>query len=76
MYGDNQSLLANTTMPKSILNNKSNTVAFHFLQEGSARDEWRTAYINKHIYASDMMKKLLPSGDKHIILLKIILYHL
>ena len=52
VYGDNQSVLANTTIPKSTLNNKSNAIAFHFVQEGSARDEWRKAYINTHINVS------------------------
>jgi hypothetical protein len=50
IYGDNQSVLANTTMPHSNLKKKSNAIAFHFVREGTARDEeWRTAYINTHM---------------------------
>ena len=30
----------------SILRKKSNSIAFHFVREGSAKDEWRTAYVN------------------------------
>jgi hypothetical protein len=44
--GDNQSVLANTTIPDSVLKKKSQSIAYHFVHEGSARDEWRTAYVN------------------------------
>ena len=43
--GDNQSVLANTTIPDSTLKKKSQSIAYHFVREGVARDEWRTAYI-------------------------------
>ena len=62
VYGDNQYLLDNTTMPESTLKNESNTIALHFVREGSARDEWRKAYINKNIYFADMMTNPLPLG--------------
>jgi hypothetical protein len=39
VYGDNQSVLANTTMPHSNLKKKSNAIAFHFVREGTARDD-------------------------------------
>ncbi|KAL7529293.1 hypothetical protein ACHAWF_002923, partial [Thalassiosira exigua] len=42
IYGDNQPVLANTTMPNLQLKKNSNSVAFHFVQEGCACDEWRT----------------------------------
>jgi hypothetical protein len=28
------------------LKKKSNAIAYHFVREGVARDEWRTAYVN------------------------------
>ena len=62
VYGDNQYLLDNTTMPESTLKNESNTIALHFVREGSARDEWRKAYINKNIDFADMMTNPLPLG--------------
>ena len=45
VYGDNQSVLANTTAPTSQLKKKSNSIAYHFVREGCARDEWRTTYV-------------------------------
>ena len=44
IFGDNQSVLANTTMPKSMMKKKTQVIAYHFVQAGCARDEWRTAY--------------------------------
>jgi hypothetical protein len=40
IYGDNQSVLANTTIPDSTLKKKSQSIAYHFVREGAARDEW------------------------------------
>jgi hypothetical protein len=40
VFGDNQSVLANTTASESTLKKKSNAIAYHFVREGCARDEW------------------------------------
>jgi hypothetical protein len=36
VFGDNQSVLANTTAPESMLKKKSSAIAYHFVQEGCA----------------------------------------
>ena len=64
IYGDNQSVLANTTIPDSTLKKKSQSIAYHFVREGVARDEWRTAYVNTHENPADLLTKPLPSGEK------------
>ena len=46
VFGDNQSVLCNTTAPASTLKKKSNAITYHFVREGFAQDEWRTANIN------------------------------
>ena len=45
IYGDNQAVLLNTTIPHSDWKKKSNSIAYHFVREGCVRDEWRAAYI-------------------------------
>ena len=40
IYGDNQLVLANTTIPDSMLKKKSQSIAYHFVREGAAWDEW------------------------------------
>ena len=61
--GDNQSVLANTNIPDSTLKKKSQIIAYHFIREGSARDYWRTSYVNTHDNEVDLLTKLLPSGE-------------
>ena len=38
IYGDNQPVLAYTTIPDSTLKKKSQSIAYHFVREGAARD--------------------------------------
>ena len=64
VFGDNQSVLANTTIPHSSLKKKSSSIAFHFVREGVARSEWRTAYLNTNYNPADMLTKSLPGGEK------------
>ena len=64
VYGDNKSVLANTSMPGSTLKKKMNSLSYHFIREGCARDEWRTAYVNTNFNLADLLTKCLPSGEK------------
>ena len=64
IFGDNQSVLANTTMPEYQLNKKTQSISYHFVREGCASDEWRTAYINTHENVADLLTKPLSSGEK------------
>ena len=57
IYGDNQSVLANTTIPDSTLKKKSQSIAYHSVREGVARDEWRTSYVNTHDNEADLLTK-------------------
>ena len=67
IYGDNQSVLCNTSVPDSTLKKKSNSIAYHFVREGCARDEWRTAsYVNTHSNSADLLTTPLPSGEKRM----------
>ena len=64
VYGDNQSVLANTTVPYLPLKKKSNSIVFHFVYEGTTRDEWRNTHIKTNGNTSDMLTKPLPIGEK------------
>lgn len=64
VFGDNQSVLSNTSHPHSVLKKKSALIAYHFVQEGVAKDEWRTTYLNTDLNPSDMMTKSLSRGKK------------
>ena len=61
--GDNQSLLANTTIPESTLNQKYQIICYHMIREGVARDECRTTYVKSQDNESYLLTKLL-CGEK------------
>ena len=62
IYGDNKSVLSNATMPDSVLQKKANSIAYHFVREGTSCDEWRIAYINTNENIADLLTK--PLGKK------------
>jgi hypothetical protein len=64
VFGNNQSMLANTVAPALMLKKKSNSIAYHFVREGVANDEWRTAYIKTDDNVAGLFTKPL-SGQKH-----------
>ena len=64
IWGDNQLVLCNASVPDSTSNKKPQSIAYHFVREGVARDEWRTAYFSTHDNLADLLTKVLPMGDK------------
>ena len=62
VYGDNKSVLYNTTLPDSTLKKKHHSIAYHYVREGCANDEWRTTYIKTEDNCSDITTKSLPNG--------------
>ena len=76
IFGDNQSVLANTSVPHSVLKKKSNSIAYHFVREGCARDEWRTAYVKTMFNPVDLLTKPLPNGGKRRRFVNMLLYHI
>ena len=76
IYGDNKSVLANTSVPESVLKKKSQSIAYHFVREGVARDEWRTTYVNTNDNEADLFTKVMPSGAKRKGFVRNILHHI
>ena len=76
IQGDNQSVLANITIPDYMLKKKNQSIYYHFVRVGSARDEWRTTYVNTHDNEADLLTKLLPSGEKRKGFVRCILHHI
>ena len=76
IHGDNQSVLANTSNPDSTLKKKSQSIAYHYVREGVARDEWRTSYVNTHDNESDLLTKTLPDGEKRRGFVRKLLHHI
>jgi hypothetical protein len=77
IYGNNQSVLANTTIPDLTLKKKkSQCIAYHFVCEGMVQDEWHTLYVNINDNEADLLIKQLLSGDKRRNFVQCVLYHI
>src|SRR5688500_16363008 len=76
VYGDNKSVLYNTTFPDTTHKKKLQSITYHYVGEGAARDEWQTTYINTHDNPADLLTKPLPSGEKRSGFIKMILHHI
>ena len=74
--GDNQSVLANTIIPDSKLKKKNQSICYHMVREGSARDEWRTGYVKSELNESDLLTKQLAFGDKRKRFVRNLLHHI
>ena len=76
VFGDNQSVLSNTSHPHSKLKKKSSSIAYHFVREGVAKNEWLTTYLNTDLNPSDMLTKSLPGGIKRTRFTTFILHYI
>lgn len=76
IYGDNQSVLVNSSTPTSTLKKKSCSIAYHFVREGTAADEWRMTYISTHDNVADLLTKPLRGGEKRTKFVKMFLHHI
>ncbi len=63
IYGDNMSVIKNTSKPESTLNKKSNTVCYHEIKDSVAMGETLTAHILGAEKSAALMTKVL-SGIK------------
>ena len=76
IYGDNQSVLVNSSVPTSTLKKKSCSIAYHFVREGVAADEWRMTYISTHDNVADLLTKPLRGGEKRTRFVRMFLHHI
>ena len=75
IFGDNKSVLVNSSKPDSVSKKKSNSVAYHFVHEGCASNEWQVTYINTHLNVADLLTKPLGGGEKRRRFIGMILHY-
>ena len=76
IVGNNQSVLSNSSIPELALKKKSQSIAYFFVREGSARDEWRVAYVKSSLNEADLLTKQLPHGEKRKTFVRNLLHHI
>ena len=76
IFGDNKSVLVNTSEPHSQLKKKSSSIAYHFVREGVAKGEWKATYLNTHLNPADLLTKSLSGGEKRTLFTSYFLHYL
>ena len=64
LCGDNQSVLANITVPESTLKKKYSPLARYLVLEGVAMVDWNIAYVNANNNDVDFLTKVFSFGAK------------
>ena len=73
-FGDNKAVLVNLVVPDSVLKKKFNSIAYNFVREGTASDEWRTTHVQSENNITNMLTKPL-GGEKRQRFLGMIMHH-
>ena len=64
VYGDNMSVIYNTSQPESTLNKKSKSICYHAVREAVASGECLTMHCKTRENYSDMMTKVIYGQRK------------
>jgi hypothetical protein len=73
VYGDNMSVIHNTSKPESVLRKKSNSICYHFIREAMAMKECLTTHVPTLRNFADLLTKCL-SGKKRRDLVRGVLF--
>ena len=76
ILGENQYVLANTSITYSTIKKKNQSICYNFIREGAARDKWITSYVNTNNIEADLLTKLLTSGDKRKVFVRSLMQHI
>ena len=76
VYGDNMSVIYNTSRPESILKKKANWVCYHAIRESSAMGEIMTTHVPMLDNPADLCTKVISGGQKRNHLVSLTLYNI
>ena len=74
IYGDNMSVIHNTSKPESTLKKKANSVCYHYIREAVAADECRVGHIRTENNRADIATKPIVNAPKRDHLIGKMLY--
>jgi hypothetical protein len=73
-FGDNLSVIRNTSMPESCLRKKNNSICYHAVREAAAMGEIWTTHESGITNPADLFTKVLPGGQRRDEIIRVILY--
>ena len=74
VFGDNMSVINNTTKPESVLKKKSNSICYHAIREAVAMGECIVTHITTGENVGDLATKPITNGPKREHLVRKVLY--
>ena len=74
VYYEIQSVVVNASITGSTLKKKRNSVAYHFICEGSEKYKWICRRVGKDVNLSELMTKLSIYGDNSIRMVRMLMY--
>jgi hypothetical protein len=57
MFGDNMSVVKNSSVPSSVLKKNHNAIAYHRVREAIAAKVMRFSYVKSEEYVTDILTK-------------------
>jgi hypothetical protein len=73
-FGDNLSVIRNTSMPESVLRKKNNSICYHAVREAAAMGEIWTTHESGLTNPADLFTKVLPGGQRRDDIIRVVLY--
>ena len=74
VYGDNMSVVNNTTKPESTLLKKSNSICYHAVRESVASGEMIATHVPTRDNPADLCTKVMYGGQKRDRLVGMVLH--
>ena len=71
LYGDNKSMILNTTVPSSMLKKKHNSIAYHRVREGVAGGVIDIVHVNSEDNLADILTKPLGPQEYYRLMQKV-----
>lgn len=72
VYGDNEGVVKNTSIPESVLNKKHLSIAYHAVREAVAADILRVGKEPTETNLADLFTKCLPQARRNFLLSRIL----
>ena len=68
LFGDNQGVIMNTSLPSSSLKKRHNAISYHFVREAVAANILRLVYLPTNLNISDILTKAItPTKLRNLI---------
>ena len=73
-YGDNMSVVKNSSAPESTLRKKCNSICYHAVREAVVTGELLVAHVPRVINPSNILTKSVPEGKRREKLVGMLIY--